>query len=110
MPSRASGWIFGLVLITLGGLFILQNLTGFEFHNWWALFILIPAISSFVSAWNGYQSEHRFTQHVRSSLVGGFILLLITLAFLFTFSWTLLWPLILVLAGVGILINGLLKD
>jgi len=40
-----SNWIMGVVLIALGGLFLLGNLLPGSFMtNWWAVFILIPAL------------------------------------------------------------------
>ncbi|HMN62375.1 MAG TPA: hypothetical protein PJ988_18560 [Anaerolinea sp.] len=42
--------VFGVILILLGGLFLLQQYTHFDFRNWWALFILIPAFGAFTSA------------------------------------------------------------
>jgi hypothetical protein len=42
----SNGW-FGVALIALGMLFLVQNYLGYELRNWWALFILIPAIGSF---------------------------------------------------------------
>ena len=36
---------FGLVLILLGALFLLQRTGMVSLHNWWAIFILIPGIN-----------------------------------------------------------------
>jgi hypothetical protein len=40
---RGSGWIWGLGLVALGVIFLLQNFGIFIMNNWWAIFILIPA-------------------------------------------------------------------
>ena len=37
--SSAYGWTGGLILIVIGGVVLLQNLTGIRLFNWWALFI-----------------------------------------------------------------------
>ncbi|HQF70732.1 MAG TPA: hypothetical protein PLH39_05580, partial [Promineifilum sp.] len=43
-------WMPGLGLIAVGVIFLLANFTGFQLHNWWALFILIGAFGAFGSA------------------------------------------------------------
>lgn len=105
-----SGWIAGLVLIVVGGLLILQNYSVFHLNNWWALFILIPAISAFSTAWNGYRSTGRWTRSARGSLIGGCVFLIITAIFLFDLSWGLLWPIFLIIGGLAVLFNGMLRD
>ena len=51
-PSRGGAWVTGLVLILLGGMFLLRNTGTFDLplRNLWGLFILIPAIGAFDSA------------------------------------------------------------
>ncbi len=80
----------GLVLITIGVIFLLSQMTGFYINNWWALFILIPAVFKLNEAWQGYQSNGRFTDETRNAL----------------FGWHLFWPLVLIMIGVGALLNG----
>jgi hypothetical protein len=102
------GWIGGVILILLGAVFLLQNLTGFSLDNWWALFILIPAFGAFATAWNNYRSNGSLTSAGRGSLIGGFILTLIAGAFLFNLDLGNLWPVILIIIGLAILANALL--
>jgi hypothetical protein len=107
---RSSAWIGGFVLIMVGVAILLNNLGYFNFANWWALFILIPAVSSFSDAWDKYRdSGGRLTSSARSSLFWGFILTLISFTFLFGLTWTYLWPALLIIIGVGILLNALLE-
>ena len=40
---RGSNWGSGVALIVIGVIFLVANTTNFHLHNWWALFILIPA-------------------------------------------------------------------
>jgi hypothetical protein len=69
---HSGGWAGGAILIGLGLLLLLQNLGGLQFENWWALFILIPAIGGLGAAWSNYQEAGgRLTRQVRSSLFGG---------------------------------------
>lgn len=104
--ERNRNWVAGVVLITIGLFFLVSNLTGFTIDNWWALFILIPAISNFSRAWQSYQNDGRFSRAVRGSLTGGLILTLIASAFLFNLDWGLIWPLFLIIGGLAALLGG----
>lgn len=101
------GWIGGAILILLGVIFLLQNAGLLAFHNWWALFILIPAFGAFANAWTHYQDYGRVDASVRGSVLTGFLLTLVTAAFLFEFESALFWPAMLILAGAGILVNAM---
>jgi hypothetical protein len=48
--SLYGSWLPGMILILLGGIFLAQNYFGATLHNWWALFILIPAIGTLTTA------------------------------------------------------------
>ena len=101
-----ANWVPGIILIAIGVIFLFTNLTGFHLDNWWALFIMIPAVKNFGSAWGSYQRHGRFTKSARGSLTGGMILTLIASAFLFNISWGLIWPFFLIIGGVAALFNG----
>lgn len=111
---RAGGqpWLGGLILIALGVIFLLQNFSGFQFRNWWALFILIPAIGSLGTAWSLAQRAGRLNRAARSALFSGLVLLAITAIFLFemNLNWSLIWPVLLIVIGLGMLINFMLPD
>ena len=104
--KRNSTWAAGGILILIGALYLVRNLTGFDLGdwNWWALFILIPAFAFLTRAWRTYQAEGRLTGATRSPLVTGLVLLLITAIFLLDLSWGTMWPLFLIIAGVGALL------
>lgn len=106
--SGTPGWILGAILIVLGILFLLQNAGITVVNNWWALFILIPAVGSFTAAYNIYKSNGRLTPAGRSSLAGGVILTLIAAVFLFGFNFGLLLPVLLIVAGLILLANVLI--
>jgi hypothetical protein len=102
-----SGWILGLVLVAVGCVFLLQNaglpvLVG----NWWALFILIPAIGAFAGAWTLYQQTGQLTPGVVGLITGGLVPLTIALIFLFNFNFGSAWPALLVVLGAGMLLRG----
>jgi hypothetical protein len=104
--QNTSGWVGGVILIALGVIFLAQNLIpGFYIHNWWALFILFPAFGAFSTAYTSYRNAGRFTSAVRGSLTGGLILSFVAAIFLFNWSWEKLWPVFIILAGLGILLN-----
>jgi hypothetical protein len=106
--SSAYGWMGGLILIVIGGVVLLQNLTGIRLFNWWALFILIPAVGAFATAWNIYQKNGRLTSSGRGSLIAGFVLAIISAAFLFNLDLRNVWPVLLILAGLAVVTNALL--
>ena len=94
-------WIGGVVLIAVGAIFLLSNLEIFHLDNWWALFILIPAIANFGNAWRNYRQHGRLTHAAQGSLTGGLIISLIAATFLFGWSWNLIWPLFLIIGGLN---------
>jgi len=110
-PSPApvrSAWIGGIVLIAAGVFFLLRNVAGFELDNWWALFLLIPAGGSL---WTAYaiwrRNEWRFNAASRGPLIGGLVLLFLTVIFLFNLPWDKVWPGFIIIAGGGLLLTGL---
>jgi hypothetical protein len=111
MRSRErGGWMLGVVLIGLGAIFLLQNagvpvLVG----NWWALFILIPAVGAFAAAWSLYQQTGRLTAQSVGMITGGLVPLTIALIFLFNFDFGYAWPVLLLVLGTGMLLRGAVR-
>lgn len=103
-----NSWVVGAILILVGIFIMLQNLTTFSLENWWALFILIPAAGAFGNAWRTYQKDERLSAPARASLISGFLLTMVTAFFLFELNWTILGPVLLILVGIGLLINVIL--
>ena len=103
-------WLGGVVLIIIGVAFLLQNVSGLSLGNWWALFILIPAMGSLATAWRIYETHGHMTASVRGPLVGGIVLLMVTAIFLFNLDWGRVWPVFLIIAGGSALVAGLLGD
>ena len=106
--KRDSGnWIIGVVLIALGGLFLLGNVLPLPIlTNWWAIFILIPALYNLNRAWRSYKSNGRLTAGGRSSLVGGLVILTVALIFLLGLDWGVVWPVFIIIIGLGILLQA----
>ena len=112
-PSRGGGWVTGISLIVLGGMFLLRNtgIFNISLRNWWALFILIPAIGAFDSALRMYRSSgNRFNAQARSSLLIGTVLTFVTGMFLFDISWSFFGPILIILVGIAIIFNGALRN
>ncbi len=106
--TPASGsWFPGVILILLGTIFFFTTTTGWTLENWWALFILIPAVANFGHAWQQWQHNGRFSNSVRSSFTAGCVFTLVAVAFLLELDWGLIWPSILIVFGVSALLNGL---
>lgn len=108
---RNSGsWIFAIVLILLGVIFLLQEMQIPLLNNWWALFIMIPAFVLFASSWNIYQQQGRkWSAAVTGPIVGGLILMMISLIFLLDLQWKYMWPVILIIVGISVFINSFLR-
>jgi len=106
-PS-SSIWI-GLIFIG-GGAIVLLNQTGvlsFEL-NWWALFILFPAYGALNSAYNRYRSGNNlFETGVAVPALIGLFMIALSVNLLFggswNFNWSLFWPLILIIIGLGMI-------
>ncbi len=105
-----SAWLAGAALIMLGALFMLQNMGALHLNNAWALFILLPATGSLASAYGLYRRHGRWTAAGRGALISGLILMAVTVFFLLDVEWSKWWPVLLVLFGMGALMNELLPN
>lgn len=105
---RLGGVVLGAVIIILGLVFLGRNLGWWsgELHNWWALFILIPAVGLLGDAWRAYVANGRqFGGSAARPLVIGLLLVFVTAVFLFDLSWGYIWPIVLILVGLGLLLG-----
>lgn len=105
---RGGAWVGGAVLIAVGILLLFQTLTSFSLEKWWALIILIPAAGAFANSWRIYRSGSRLSAPARASLLGGILLIMVTATFLLDLNWTVLGPVLIILGGLGILLNVIL--
>ncbi len=109
-PRRHGSWILAVVIVVVGVVLLIKN-TGWlgedwDFGNWWALFILIPAFGSFANAWNSYfTGERRFNANVARSIMFGLLLLAITVIFLLKLDWGKVWPVLVIIIGVGMVLG-----
>lgn len=105
--TRRSGgleWLVGLVLIGIGAGYLLHN-AGYlpAFDNWWALFMLLPAVGLMSAALGAYRNNGgEWTSQVILLLVGGLMCVGFTAILLFELSFG--WYLPLFLIGGGLLL------
>jgi hypothetical protein len=103
--------IGGVALIAFGVIIMLQNMGMVQLHNWWALFILIPALGSFATAYGMYRTNGgHLNAMVRGSIIGGLVFTAVAATFLFELNLSLVLPAVLIPAGVGMLFNTVLPD
>jgi hypothetical protein len=96
-------WLPGIVLVLLGGIFLAQNYFGTTLRNWWALFILIPAVATLTTAYTLWRDGH--ADWASGPFIAGLGFLILTAMFLLDLPIGQLWPLFLIVAGVGLLFS-----
>lgn len=103
------GWvgpgIGGIVLVIMGFVLLAQNFGAQLPDNWWAAFLLIPAVGAFVAVSRLYQEHGHLNAEALVALIGGIVLTLLATSLYFDFGWGLIWPAILIAIGAGILIR-----
>lgn len=98
------GLIGGLVVISIGVVFLLRNL-GVQLpfvglHNWWALFIVVGAVPLLVQAAESYHKAGRVTPAVLHALLSAAAVLLVAAFFLIDLDWAVWWPVWLIYGGI----------
>lgn len=95
-----------VVLIVVGIVLLAGQGFGGSLDNWWALFILIPAIGALSTAYRAYQRHNgEFYRDVTGPGITGLILLAVTAIFLFDLSWNLMGGVVVILIGAGMLLR-----
>jgi hypothetical protein len=99
----------GAALVLLGLAFLAQNVgllprTG----NWWALFILIPAVALLGRAWQQYGAGGA-SERAAGPLTGGLVLLVVAVIFLLDLDWGRAWPALPIVIGLGMLLPSLAR-
>lgn len=104
--EKGSNWILAGVLIVVGLGLLMSNFTGFSFDNWWALFLLIPALMMFKNVYGDYQTNGRLTSSSTGPLIAGLAILVMLVVFIFNLSWSGLWPLAFIFGGIAVLLSS----
>jgi hypothetical protein len=101
-------WL-GLIFVFGGIALILNQLDLLPFElNWWALFIMLPAAGFLNGAYNRFRSHgNLFSMDVAFSALIGLFMTALSFSLLvgaaWNINWSLFWPLILVLIGLGMI-------
>ncbi len=101
-------WL-GLIFIGGGAIVLLNQMDILSFElNWWALFILLPAFGALNGAYNRYRATNNLFEMgvMMPALIGLFMLALafnLLVGNGWNFNWSLYWPLILILIGLGMI-------
>lgn len=106
---RTGGWSgtwLGIALIAMGAFFLVQNYLGYQLRNWWALLILIPAAGAFTAAWSTWRSA-RGASAAAWSFTMGIVFTAVAAIFLLELPWGRVWPIFIILAGIGMLLPAL---
>ena len=104
------GLATALIVIAFGVFILLGNfgitLPFMEYHNWWALFILIGAVGPLSYAVRRYLQQQKFDGVVLHSLVSAAAVITVALFFLLNLSWNRWWPVFIVYGGLWMLANN----
>jgi hypothetical protein len=97
------GAIGGAILVAIGAV-LLAGQFGYELpERWWAALLLIPAVGSLVAAIRQFRADDRVSHRVLGSLVAGIVFLALAGAVYFGLDWSVLWPALLIIVGLGII-------
>lgn len=97
---------WGIALIVIGGLFLLDtlNIVPIHFYNWWAIFIMVPGINFLITAFQRYQQDREFSEPVHRAGFRGALLILVALTFFLNFDWGIMFSIFLIGAGLYLLL------
>jgi hypothetical protein len=97
---------WGIALIVLGGLFLLDtlNLVPIHFYNWWAIFIMVPGINFLITAFQRYQQDGAFSYPARRAAFRGTLLVLVALTFFLNIDWGIVFAILLICGGLYLLL------
>ena len=110
--SSAGALIAGLLLVILGVVFLLQNSgnIAISLKNWGALFILIPAVAAFDRTYRFYRTAgNQLTAAARGAAFVGIVLVAVTFVIILNLNWAIWGPALIILVGLSLLLNSLVK-
>ena len=100
---------YGLLLILAGTAF-LGAAQFFNRENWWAVFILLPALGLLgAAALAASLARGAFTSWARLALGAGLVVLAVALMFTLDLDWGVAWPVMVIVPGLALMLNGFTK-
>lgn len=102
-----NGSIMAIIFIAVGVLLIASNIGGFEFDNWWVLFMFIPVALFVRNIYMDYQANGRLTAASTGAIIASLAILLTAATFIFeAITWSMIWPVGLIFAGISIFLGN----
>jgi hypothetical protein len=96
-----------IVFIAVGVVLIISNVSGFEFDNWWVLFMLVPAALFVKNIYDDYRVNGRLTARSTGAIIATLAILATAATFLFeAITWGMIWPIGLIFAGIAIFLGN----
>ncbi len=111
MYRQSSPMWMGLIFIIGGGVVMLNQFDILPFElNWWALFILLPAAGFLNGAYQRFVSnDKQLSPDILFPGFMGIFLAFLSVSLLLGSAWNInwgnLWPIMLILVGVGMMFN-----
>lgn len=107
--NQSSNLWLGLIFVFGGIALIINQLNLLPFElNWWALFIMLPAAGMLNGAYHRFRAnDSQFTTDVGITALIGLFLVGLSFSLLvgasWNLNWSLLWPAIIILIGLGMI-------
>ena len=108
--KRENSWMMGISIVLVGATFLLEQAGILHLTNWWAIFLVVPAVSSFINVFRRFRQEGRVTHKVTAPIISGLASLVLAFFFLFDLDIGKLWPVFVILAGISILLSYLFRN
>ncbi|MEP7357063.1 MAG: hypothetical protein ABI847_07475 [Anaerolineales bacterium] len=105
---QPGGWRLGYgLLLIAAGTAVLGAAQFFNRDNWWAVFILLPALGLLGGAVLAVSlARGAFNLWARMGLSAGLVVLAVALMFTFDLNWDTAWPVMLIVLGLALMLNG----
>lgn len=104
---RLSGW-GGMAMVVFGLLTLWFTMNGRMIENWWAGFILLPALFFILLAGGMfYWLDGRFNIAVTVNLGIGITILTVAIMFFLNLDWAVWWPMMIIVPGFAVMLNRL---